>query len=626
MQDQQAKSLLEVTKNDPSVSEANSALWYDRVNIRGFYLSVDAYHRDGLSVNDQAQMPIENKAAVEINKGLSGLRYGMTSPGGTINYVVKRPTATPVTLLNIFANEFGGRGAHLDTGGRYGENQEFGVRVNLVAENIQTHIDEVYGDRQFTSLLWDWQVSEKLLLELDYEHQQRDITNYAGPGLYDFATIEDAKRILPTLDAKTFIGASWARYPTEQQFYGAKAYYQINDQWRARVAFQQQYLNRDQTGIYPDIIDPVTGDVDVSLYYSPDQDRDNLGWQTVVEGAFVTGAINHELAFGYDVIERRMTYPDGLDEIFATTNIYKPAALLEPVYSSDASRVRSETEQESLFITDTLSYGEHWQLLLGVRHTKPDLNGYRKTATTPTAGLVYKPRDAISFYTSYAEGIEQGSMVPQEFNGIPYTNAGSVLKPLQSEQFEVGVKAEIFENLLLSAAYFDIDKGLKINRFEGGSLRLEQDGSQRHRGVELTATGEFTESLRVLAGVTHFDAEIADTDNDTIRGKRPTGSPETQANIFLDYQMDERIPGLAVNAGVYYVGDKMVSDDNSFAADAYTRWDLGARYRTGSKLNPITLRLTLENVTDKTYVSNTSWGSWDIGAPRTIKLSAEFSL
>lgn len=70
----------------------------------------------------------------------------------------------------------------------------------------------------------------------------------------------------------------------------------------------------------------------------------------------------------------------------------------------------------------------------------------------------------------------------------------------------------------------------------------------------------------------------------------------------------------------------MVDDANTFAADAYTRWDLGARYRLGGEQNPVTLRLTIENVTDKTYVSNTTWSAWDIGAPRTIKLSAEFSL
>jgi len=93
IRDQQARSLLEVTKNDPSVVSQNSPLWYDRVSVRGFGLGHDSYHREGFSANDQAQMAMENKATVEILKGLSALRYGSVSPGGVINYVVKRPTS-----------------------------------------------------------------------------------------------------------------------------------------------------------------------------------------------------------------------------------------------------------------------------------------------------------------------------------------------------------------------------------------------------------------------------------------------------------------------------------------------------------------------------------------------------
>lgn len=72
------------------------------------------------------------------------------------------------------------------------------------------HFDEVYGDRQFTSLLWAWQVTDRLLLELDYENQQRETTNYSGIGLYNFASVEEAKRLFNSLDADTFVGATWA--------------------------------------------------------------------------------------------------------------------------------------------------------------------------------------------------------------------------------------------------------------------------------------------------------------------------------------------------------------------------------------------------------------------------------
>ena len=42
IRDQQARSVTDVIKNDPSVVQAESPLWYDRVMVRGFYLSTDA--------------------------------------------------------------------------------------------------------------------------------------------------------------------------------------------------------------------------------------------------------------------------------------------------------------------------------------------------------------------------------------------------------------------------------------------------------------------------------------------------------------------------------------------------------------------------------------------------------
>jgi iron complex outermembrane receptor protein len=146
MQDQQARSLVDVVKNDPSVSQATDPFFYDRVNVRGFNLSVDAIYRDGLTINDQGSIALDNKAAVEIVKGLSAMRYGFTSPGGVVNYVVKRPTSEPLSRVTLLANEYGGYGASGDFSRRFGDQKEFGVRINVASEELRTHVNGMKGD------------------------------------------------------------------------------------------------------------------------------------------------------------------------------------------------------------------------------------------------------------------------------------------------------------------------------------------------------------------------------------------------------------------------------------------------------------------------------------------------
>jgi iron complex outermembrane receptor protein len=635
--DQQARSLVEVVLNDPSVSEAGTPPWYDRVQIRGFYLGTDSYFRDGLAMNDQATTPLDNKAAIEILKGPTALRYGFTSPGGIVNYVLKRPTEEPFARVRLFGDGFGGVGLGGDVGGRFGERREFGVRINAAREQERTYIDDVRGDRTFFSTYVDWRVTDRLLLEAEYESQRRELTDFTQIGLDNFATLDEARATLERVGPRTFVGQRWATYPTSNTFYGARATWRIDESWTARVAVQQQYLNRDQNGIGPGTVQP-NGDFDAFYYYSPDQDRNTLAVQAYVNGRFRTGRLGHDLVAGIDHTRRTMTYPDGYYDVIGFSNLYAPVPIANPRVSSDPSYLASRSDASSVFVTDTVTLSSAWQVFGGLRHTRPDFRSfnsdgtsagdpYRKGATSPSAGVVFKPSENVSIYTSYAEGIEQGGAVPADFDGLPYANAGEVLPPLQSRQLELGAKAEVLQDLLVSAAVFGIEKSLEINRYSApGSVERVQDGRQVHRGLELTAGGRVTSGLRVIGGLMWLDATIRDADDPSIAGNRPTNVPEYQASLFGDYHLSALAPGLYVNGGVFHSGRRAFDEQNTLFADGFTRIDLGARYQTRVSGRLATFRIGVQNVADAKYLSNTSFGTFGFGAPRTVRFSAEFDL
>ncbi|TFY95172.1 hypothetical protein DYL61_04255 [Pseudomonas nabeulensis] len=48
--------------------------------------------RDGLTLAPHHDMPLELFERVDVLKGPSGFLYGFNSPGGSVNYLTKRPT------------------------------------------------------------------------------------------------------------------------------------------------------------------------------------------------------------------------------------------------------------------------------------------------------------------------------------------------------------------------------------------------------------------------------------------------------------------------------------------------------------------------------------------------------
>lgn len=635
--DQQAKSLIDVLRNDPSVTPASNPLWYDRVHVRGFVLSVDAIHRDGLSINDQGSIALENKAAVEINKGLSAMRYGATSPGGTINYAVKRPTQETLRKITLSGDEFGSIGLHADVGGRIGATKQFGYRINAAGEEQRSHIDAFEGDKEFISGFFDWKFNDRLLLEVDVEHQRLDKLNVESPSLFWWASIAEARAAFRRLKPDTYAYQGWAEEPNEQTYIATRVNYDLSENWKATVAMQHAELWRDQDagGVFSTVAE--NGDYEASIYYSPDQERNNRAYQLVLQGDVHTGDVLHELAFGYDRLRRDMTYGAGVYTEIGTDNIFNPRGVARPsVSAADAgdSYLANRVRQDSWFITDNLVLNDEWRVFGGLRRTQirqygadsvsaPLENPYDRFAITPTAGVVFKPVPEGTLYLSYAEGIEQGAVVP---NDPTYTNDGEVLEPLESEQYEAGVKWETGNDVLLTAALFEIDKGLEIERNNGDATRtLVQNGRQVHRGLEVTISGAATEQLRLMAGLAYLDAEIEKTDDETLVGKSVQGVPEWQANLYADYSLDRYVAGLSLTGGLFYVDEKPIDAPNTWMADSFVRIDIGARYlQTLSSHQAITYRLIVDNAADEEYLANTTGGTLEFGEPRTVKASMTY--
>ncbi|MFB0613750.1 TonB-dependent receptor [Aurantiacibacter poecillastricola] len=227
-----------------------------------------------------------------------------------------------------------------------------------------------------------------------------------------------------------------------------------------------------------------------------------------------------------------------------------------------------------------------------------------------------KPVEGLSLYANYIEALQQGPQAPVD---PTLSNSGAFLAPRVSEQYEIGGKLDLGP-VFASLALYRIERPGEGVITEGGQPVFAYVGKAQHKGSELTLNGEVAPGLRVITGLAVSDAEF---DN----GLEVIGVPELTFNTNAEWDLSF-LPGVTLNGRVTHTGEQAAVSSGTLQLDSWTVVDLGARYVFAAGDNPVTLRLTLDNVFDEAY-----WASaFDVfnpallqGAPRTVKASASIS-
>ena len=101
---QAATGLYDAVKNTAGVTrQQNGGDTWDQLVIRGMEVQNRTNYRlnSSMPIMNFSQVPMENKARVEVLKGASALYYGFTAPSGIVNYVTKRAGLHPVTSVGL---------------------------------------------------------------------------------------------------------------------------------------------------------------------------------------------------------------------------------------------------------------------------------------------------------------------------------------------------------------------------------------------------------------------------------------------------------------------------------------------------------------------------------------------
>jgi len=618
---QQARRVADIIAVDPSVRSAMAEYGdSETYMIRGFPLFVNQVGTNGLyGMTELRRIAPEFYERVDVLKGPASMLNG-SSPfgvtGGNINLVSKRASDTPLTRLTgsyISDSQFGG---HLDFGRRFGENNAWGVRLNVLARDGDTPISR-QQDRMYNGALAVDYRGEKLRASLDMSNQDRLTKGYSANIVYNQGF---ALPRAPEND-KNFVN-DWEFFKGNSNNWIAKAEYEFSPQLTTYATYgqakgQEEYFYAGSQGRrFVNSAGNFTARAGGYRGYY-EVETSELG----LRGRVMLGAMSNSYALSYTDFDRTAGGATVNATGVYTGNVYNSPNLAKPTVNYGAIPQNGDLQLSSIGLINTFGFLEDNLLItLGAREQKlysgifsagNKTGAYDESKVTPTGALLVKLGN-YSLYGNYSEGLSQGAVAPNTT-----VNAGESLSPFVTKQYEAGAKYNA-GTFGLTAAVFQITQP---SAFTNAANRFVEDGEQRNRGLELSTFGQPLHGVRLLGGITLIDAEQTKTLNGVNDGKDAVGVPKT--NVVLNGEYDIfAIPGLTLTGRVSAFSEAQADVGNTQSIPGWTRLDAGARYVTQVSGKAVTIRANVMNLTDRDYWNSVSRGFITLGAPRTALISA----
>lgn len=573
-------------------------------NLRGFI--VQSFIRNGIAGNVSSRIDVANLEKVEVLKGPSATLFGnvLTSYGGLINRVTKKPYDSFGGEVNFTAGSYGlyRLGADINTPLDKEKNVLF--RLNTAYSYEGSWQDNGFNRNFVLAPSLSYKINDKLSFSFDAEFSQGSST---GLNVYFFPyglTIADLG-----VDRADKLNIDYKRayysddlYQTARNinFFG-QMNYKLSDNWTSQTNFTVTNSFSDGPSPYFYLL---AGNKQISRN---DQYTDNSKDQ-VIElqqnfiGDFHIGSLRNRFVGGLDFFYHNSDQFFGgntLDTIDVTQPI--------PTYSNFNRTNLDKLYQEkgdafvypmiftsntySAYVSDVLNVTDNLMLLAALRVDHFVNNGnydvatgeksgaYKQTQLAPKLGIVYQPvKDNVALFANYQNGFVNKPSVTD-----PASGAIISYKPEQANQWEAGVKLDLFEGKVTSTvSYYDIRVKDILRPTDVPNVSV-QDGTQFSKGIDAEVIASPFRGMSVVAGFTYNDSKYERVADKNVEGRRPgtAGAPYT-ANLWLSYRVPKGpAKGLGAGFGGNYVSDNKIINDAAigvFTLPAYTVLNASAFY------------------------------------------------
>ncbi len=608
-----ATSLSALARLDAGVADAyNSEGYWSALSVRGFVLDARSnYRRDGLPINAETAIGLQNKDRVEVLKGISGMQAGISAPGGLVNLVVKRPDGERRDA-SVEWRERGSVSAAVDLGGRIGTDGAIGLRLNAAAASLRPQTHAADGRSHLLALSADARLSADSLLEFEFETSLQRQPSVPGFSLLG-GRLPDARQIDPRTNLNN---QPWSQPVLLQGDTASLRWRQrLGADWRFSAhGAVQQLRNHDRVafpfGCYDAVADRYWADrycpdgrFDVYDYRSDAERRRNAALDLQFSGRVQAAGWTHELSAGIMASRARERYQRQAYNFAGSGAIDGRIELPAAPELTEENTQRDERSTE-WYVRDRITLGPRWSLWAGWRHTSLQRQSvrtdgsrvvsYRQSFSTPWLALLHQWDPATTVYLSSGRGIET-DVAP---NRARYINRGQPLPALQSRQVEAGVK-HVRESFDASLNVFRIVRPLAADIGPcdvDASCTRRVDGDARHQGIE-ASIGWRQAAWSFSGDAAWLDAQRRDASDPALDGRRPANVPARTLTLRATRDLPA-VPGAQLQAALAHQGPRNVLPDNSVQAPGWTRIDLALRWRTTVAAQSATWLLGLDNASN----------------------------
>ncbi|MCT3759614.1 TonB-dependent receptor [Elizabethkingia anophelis] len=604
IEQQQAKQLSDVLQNVNGIyvtsSRGNSQ---DSFGGRGFILGNDNIFKNGARVNSGVFPEVSGLERVEVLKGANAMLYGNTAAGGIINMVTKKPRFQTGGSFSLSGGSWNTYKPTFDVYGPISKDVAF--RLNGTYETAKSFRDHVSSEKIYLnpSILFNIGKKSQLIVEGDYL-----INNFTPDFGIGSITNKDGSYSMNTLlPRNAFLGANWQYQDVKQASTNITFNHQISNNWSLNVItsyqnYTKDYFSTERVQWEYDKNNRLNWKRPLNKTYN---EQNYTSFQANVNGEFNTEKINHKVLIGadsdYGAADSYTYFNPSNNKTYGTGYIYGTGGGNGILYLDDTStwssgsipasaiqdRNRIRTRRVGVYVQDFISLTKEFKVLAGLRwsyiQNMPTINTNFRTNTkklvdnsstsdqalSPKVGLVYMPNDNLSLFATYTNSFSANT---------GYDINRSTLKPTTIDQYEVGIKKNLWNNAIaLNLSAYQI---LYKNYYQTAELNAggqpnsdpnmkEFAGKMRSRGIELDITGNPSKNLSLIGGISYNNSVYLDTPDNFgyVENQRIVRTPATTANLSAFYTLPKYIKGLKIGASFYYIGDRLAGWNDTKATN-----------------------------------------------------------
>ena len=569
---------------------------------------------------------------ITVLRGPTSVLYGAGDPGAIIDVRTKQADGRRVREAGVQIGNYARKEATLDIGDRLDADGRYAYRFVGVADdgNALTGPHAQQRVALAPSLRWQPDAHTSLTLTATYLQDRSDFSHNFLPAQGTLLPNPNGQ-----LTHDVYTGdPTFNDYRKKQWSLGYRLSHDLDSIWTLSQDVRWMHLSLDDASVFgagfagPSMTD-LTRYAGLFQFNYSRIDIDNRA-----QARFGTGPLEHTVLLGLQFNRQTTTDSEWL-ALAPGLNLYHPVytPVTSAIFSGPTAlghpNLYTAMNTVGAYAQDQVRW-DRWTLTFGGREDWVDVRQDDRGAGTHTSqdisafsgrvGLVYRGDYGLSPYVSYSTSFDPIIGV-RMFGGV-------LPQPTRGKQIEAGLRWEpLGKRLMLAAAAYRIEQTNVVTpapkSLDPTGLSSVQTGEVRSRGIELSAVGNVTRELSVIASYVYQDVKNVKA-NDASLNHWPvdTPRPRQMASLWADWTWHSgALAGLGVGSGIRYQSASAGAPDNSLTVPSYTVYDAALHYDT----RHWRFSLNVDNLFDRRYVSGCqSISICAFGNERTVVAGAKY--